>query len=575
MTRITFIGAGSVEFTRNLLGDILTFPELADAEIVLHDISAERLATAEAMARWTNDAVGARARIEAHLDRRRALEGADFAINTIEVGGIAATRRDFDIPRKYGLRQTIADTSGRGRRVPRSAYHPRDAWHRGRHGRAVPRRPDAQLHQPDGDELLGLVRALAPGPHRRPLPLHPEHEPSDRRVRRRAAGGDHLPRRRREPHELGAARRARRPESVPGAGRGHRGRPRRASAATSASRSTSASATSPPSRASTSPSTCRGSCATTRRSSGCASRWTSTSAAARRTWTSTTRRCGCWPPASPSSSSAARNTPRSSSIPWSPASRGPCTATCATRASSPTCPRGPASRYPASSTAPACSPPSSATLPAAVRGARPHLPQRRRAHRARGPRRRPRHILQAVLLDPNAAATLSLAQMRDLVEELRAAHGGGLRAGAAAMTGDRPLDLLVVGDANPDVVLSGVPDAIAYAQVEQLVDTGTLTVGGSAAILACAAARLGLRTALVSVRRRRRRRALHAGPAAPARRGRVGRAHRRGPRHRADRTPCHGRAGRPRDADLPRLHDGARRRRWSRGSCCSRHGTST
>jgi len=114
MTRIVFIGAGSVEFTRNLLGDILTFPELADAEIVLHDIDAERLATAEAMARWTNEAVGGRARVESHLDRRRALDGADFAINTIEVGGIAATRRDFDIPKKYGLRQTIGDTSGVG-----------------------------------------------------------------------------------------------------------------------------------------------------------------------------------------------------------------------------------------------------------------------------------------------------------------------------------------------------------------------------------------------------------------------------------------------------------------------------
>ena len=114
MTRIVFIGAGSVEFTRNLLGDILTFPELADAEIVLHDINAERLATAEAMAKWTNEAVGGRARVESHLDRRRALDGADFAINTIEVGGIAATRRDFDIPTKYGLRQTIADTSGVG-----------------------------------------------------------------------------------------------------------------------------------------------------------------------------------------------------------------------------------------------------------------------------------------------------------------------------------------------------------------------------------------------------------------------------------------------------------------------------
>jgi alpha-galactosidase len=114
MARIVFIGAGSVEFTRNLLGDILTFPELAESEIVLHDIDAGRLATAEAMARWTNDAVGAHARIESHLDRRRALEGADFAVNTIEVGGIAATRLDFDIPAKYGLRQTIGDTSGVG-----------------------------------------------------------------------------------------------------------------------------------------------------------------------------------------------------------------------------------------------------------------------------------------------------------------------------------------------------------------------------------------------------------------------------------------------------------------------------
>ncbi len=114
MARIVFIGAGSVEFTRNLLGDILTFPELAQSEIVLHDIDPERLATAEAMARWTNGAVGAHARIESHLDRRRALESADFAINTIEVGGIAATRLDFDIPARYGLRQTIADTSGVG-----------------------------------------------------------------------------------------------------------------------------------------------------------------------------------------------------------------------------------------------------------------------------------------------------------------------------------------------------------------------------------------------------------------------------------------------------------------------------
>ena len=67
MTRIAFIGAGSVEFTRNLLGDIFSFPELAGAEVVLHDIDEERLATAEAMARWTNDTLGAHARISSRL----------------------------------------------------------------------------------------------------------------------------------------------------------------------------------------------------------------------------------------------------------------------------------------------------------------------------------------------------------------------------------------------------------------------------------------------------------------------------------------------------------------------------
>ncbi len=59
MPRIVLVGAGSVEFTRNLLGDILSYPELRDAEIVLHDIDPDRLTTAERMARWTADALGA------------------------------------------------------------------------------------------------------------------------------------------------------------------------------------------------------------------------------------------------------------------------------------------------------------------------------------------------------------------------------------------------------------------------------------------------------------------------------------------------------------------------------------
>ncbi len=114
MPRLTLIGAGSVEFTRILLADLIAFPELAESTIVLHDIDPERLDTAEQIALATNKATGAQLQIETHLDRRAALEGADFVINEIQVGGYAATLRDFEIPKRYGLRQTIGDTLGVG-----------------------------------------------------------------------------------------------------------------------------------------------------------------------------------------------------------------------------------------------------------------------------------------------------------------------------------------------------------------------------------------------------------------------------------------------------------------------------
>ena len=114
MTKITFIGAGSVVFTKNLLGDILTFPEFQDCTISLYDIDPVRLETAEAMAKWTAQALGATPKIEATLDRREALKGASYAVNMIQVGGHAATLIDFDIPRKYGLKQTIGDSHSIG-----------------------------------------------------------------------------------------------------------------------------------------------------------------------------------------------------------------------------------------------------------------------------------------------------------------------------------------------------------------------------------------------------------------------------------------------------------------------------
>lgn len=115
MPKITFIGAGSCVFTRALLGDILQFPELGDSEIALMDIDEERLKVAEVLAHKVADALSVNPRVSAHTDRRKALDGADYVINTIQVGGYEpCTVIDFEIPRKYGLKQTIADTLGIG-----------------------------------------------------------------------------------------------------------------------------------------------------------------------------------------------------------------------------------------------------------------------------------------------------------------------------------------------------------------------------------------------------------------------------------------------------------------------------
>ena len=115
MAKITFIGAGSTVFAKNLIGDILSFPELQDSTITLFDINEERLRTSDIVAHRIADFFGAKPNIEATLDRRQALDGADYAISMIQVGGYKpATVTDFEIPKKYGLDQTIADTLGIG-----------------------------------------------------------------------------------------------------------------------------------------------------------------------------------------------------------------------------------------------------------------------------------------------------------------------------------------------------------------------------------------------------------------------------------------------------------------------------
>jgi alpha-galactosidase len=115
MPKITYLGAGSTVFAKNLIGDVLSFPEFGDCTISLHDIDPVRLATSEIVAHKVAEALGVQPIIEATTDRRAALDGADYAIAMFQVAGYKpGTVIDFEIPKKYGLRQTIADTLGIG-----------------------------------------------------------------------------------------------------------------------------------------------------------------------------------------------------------------------------------------------------------------------------------------------------------------------------------------------------------------------------------------------------------------------------------------------------------------------------
>ena len=113
--KITLIGAGSVVFAKNLIGDILQFPELSDCTLCLMDIDPARLKVAGLMANRMIAALGVKAKVVTTLDQRAAIKGARYVICTVQVGGYKpGTVIDFEIPRKYGLLQTIGDTLGVG-----------------------------------------------------------------------------------------------------------------------------------------------------------------------------------------------------------------------------------------------------------------------------------------------------------------------------------------------------------------------------------------------------------------------------------------------------------------------------
>jgi alpha-galactosidase len=114
MPKITFIGAGSIVFTRNLTNDILLTPALSDSTIVLMDIDPHRLEQSRQIVQSTIDRRGVKATVVATLDRKEAIEGSDYVITTFQQGGLDAYQLDIEIPLQYGIEQCVGDTLGPG-----------------------------------------------------------------------------------------------------------------------------------------------------------------------------------------------------------------------------------------------------------------------------------------------------------------------------------------------------------------------------------------------------------------------------------------------------------------------------
>ncbi len=116
MPKVAFIGAGSTVFAKNLMADVLSYPQLRDStELVLMDVDERRLETSEIVARRVAEKLESRATIVTTLDQREAVDGADYVLTMFQVGGYRpATVVDFEVPKEFGLRQTIADTLGVG-----------------------------------------------------------------------------------------------------------------------------------------------------------------------------------------------------------------------------------------------------------------------------------------------------------------------------------------------------------------------------------------------------------------------------------------------------------------------------
>ncbi len=173
---VTFIGAGSAVFAKNIAGDILSRPALADAEIRLMDINPQRLEESEIIIGKLNQTLGGKATVKTYTDQRRALTGTDFVVCCFQVGGYdPCTITDFEVPKKFGLRQTIADTLGIGgimrgiRTVPVLWSICEDMM------QVAPERDHDAICEPDGDQHLVDCGEISEDPSGRPVPFGAGH----------------------------------------------------------------------------------------------------------------------------------------------------------------------------------------------------------------------------------------------------------------------------------------------------------------------------------------------------------------------------------------------------------------
>ena len=264
MAKVTIIGAGSVEFTRNILADLCSYEELhGTLEIALHDIDAERLDDRPARGRADSSSAPAPAiAVGAYADRRAAFDGADYLINEIQVGGYRGHRHRLrraeevrTCARRSRTRSASAASSEASARSPSWWRWPTEM------AELCPARPPAQLHEPDGDGALGDLGGVARCPPERTIGVC--HSVRDTHAFLAETVG--VPRgRHRVPHgrlqppvlRLPVRGPAHRRGPLSAAPRDHRCGPGRARSSRARASCSSASATSPPSPPSTRPSTC-------------------------------------------------------------------------------------------------------------------------------------------------------------------------------------------------------------------------------------------------------------------------------------------------------------------------------